>query len=394
MEKLKTLLLFLISFTLPMYMKVNNILLAVYIVTMLFEGIFNKSLKISKTTFKSALSITVFFVLSLIASLDSERIIIIKYLEKYWCLLLIPLLFISQKEFYRNYHVVLFKGLVYGCLTTLIICNLNVFYELVVNSEPIEYIFRWRHLGHEFTHIADTHPAYLGLFICTSVYCVLNDTIGFKKPLKWMLLGAFTVGVFQLASRTALLIYALVWGVYLFKMFLKSLKQISLLAVVLLGVVLMFFTFGSPYLKERVFSYNSVIKDNRIERWQVSYDIFLEHPVFGIGFKNIKIERAKKYIESGYEIAAQKEYNAHNQIFEYLSLNGILGGIVYIAVFIFLLSLTIKYKDPVFKFLFAAFFMANLTESMMVRIQGIEYFALFGSLFLSKYNQKSMGEYD
>ena len=82
------------------------------------------------------------------------------------------------------------------------------------------------------------------------------------------------------------------------------------------------------------------------------------------------------------------KYNAHNQFMEYLSINGVLGGLIYIFVFLILIFYTIKTKDYLFLFVFFTFFIANITESMMVRIKGIEYFALFASLFLSKFKNQ------
>ena len=171
--------------------------------------------------------------------------------------------------------------------------------------------------------------------------------------------------------------------------------MIGSLMIILIGIIIVFFTFGSGYLKDRVFSSNKTINDSRINRWGVSYEIFLDNPVLGIGFNSIKKERVKRYNEKGYNVAAQKEYNAHNQFFEYLSVNGVLGGVVFLGVFYFLLYNAIKEKDFIFIFIFTSFFIANITESMLVRIKGIEFFVLFASLFLSKLNtQKKAIDYN
>jgi O-antigen ligase len=81
-------------------------------------------------------------------------------------------------------------------------------------------------------------------------------------------------------------------------------------------------------------------------------------------------------------MAAASEFNAHNQFLEYLSTNGAIGGFVYIATLGFLLLLSIYKRDTLFTLIFLLFILANLTESMMVRIKGIEFYAIFTLLFL------------
>ncbi len=48
----------------------------------------------------------------------------------------------------------------------------------------------------------------------------------------------------------------------------------------------------------------------------------------------------------------------------------------------YLLLFSLARRDLVFVFVFASFLIANMTESNMVRIKGIEYFAIFATVFL------------
>ncbi|MBQ0741048.1 hypothetical protein J9332_42945, partial [Aquimarina celericrescens] len=72
-----------------------------------------------------------------------------------------------------------------------------------------------RHLSHNFTEIADTHPAYLGLFICTSTYFLLFYTKSFNYKLKTFILSLFLFGILQLASRVALVIFLMTFLIYI-----------------------------------------------------------------------------------------------------------------------------------------------------------------------------------
>jgi O-antigen ligase len=153
----------------------------------------------------------------------------------------------------------------------------------------------------------------------------------------------------------------------------------------LLGILLstgIFIRYGSSYMVQRMFSKEAFLDTKRIERWQVSFEIFREHPFIGVGFERIKPMREEKYLENNYSTAAASEYNAHNQFLEYLSTSGAIGGFIYAAMILFLLLLSAYRKDTLFGFIFLAFILSNITESMMVRIKGIEYFAIFATLFL------------
>lgn len=163
----------------------------------------------------------------------------------------------------------------------------------------------------------------------------------------------------------------------------------------MLGIFLcaaLFWVFGSYYMKSSMFSVDAVLDEKRIERWEVSYDIFREYPVLGVGFANIEQVRKEKYLDGDYSLAAENDLNAHNQFLEYLSVNGAIGGMVYVICVGFLFLLSIYKRDHLFTFVLFAFIIANLTESMMVRIKGIEYYAIFGTLFLCSLSLDKHGQ--
>ena len=84
-----------------------------------------------------------------------------------------------------------------------------------------------------------------------------------------------------------------------------------------------------------------------------------------------------------FKTAANRNYNAHNQFMESLSTNGLIGGLIYFLVLGFLIVRSIQNKEYLFSAIFLIFIIVNLTESMLVRIKGIEFFAIFSSLFLT-----------
>ncbi|MEZ4778116.1 MAG: O-antigen ligase family protein [Flavobacteriaceae bacterium] len=378
---IKNVALYVVLFTLPMFIKLNNIFLVVFFALFLMEGDFINKWKNLKKNYVLFIPLFSIFLLAVFASLNPIEAWNIKYLEKYWVLLLIPITLFSVEETYQAHWRNLFTALLWGCVATLIICYANVFYEMILGNEPLHYFWRWRHLNHEFTEIADTHPAYLGLFIVVSIAFILLESSQ-KKWIKRGVLIFLILGLIQLASRTALISLIVVLFALLAPK-LKSHKKEIIIGVGLFSIVgLLFFNSASSFLKERLISIENFENDQRFSRYKISFEIFKEHPIFGIGFAHKDEARIHKYIESDFMIAALEKYNAHNQILEYLSVNGLIGGVSYVLVFAYLFYLAWQKKQFFFLWVLMLFFIANLTESMLVRIKGIEFFAIIVSLLL------------
>lgn len=381
LEKCKFWLLYLTVFTLPMYMQLNNVLLGAFIGVGLFTAILKRDKTRSWTEVYKAWPVLVFFLLAIVASFHHFNGQAFGFLEKYWSLFLLPVVFFSDPEGYSQRQRQIFISLIYGCAATLLLCYGNMVWEMVAGAEPFNYMFRWRHIGQQFTEFADTHPAYLGLYIVTSILFLLQDK-GFTRIVKLILLLFLLAGLFQLASRMALLLFGLFLVFFSAKKFMEHSWQVL---VLLLGMTLfagIYVFYGSSYMEKRLFSSENVMEDKRFERWRISFEIFKEHPWLGVGYADVKPLRKAKYIANDFQVAAESEYNAHNQFLEYLNSNGLIGGVIYVASFFYLLNASIQRRDNLFTLLFFALLIANLTESMMVRIKGIEYFAIFATLFL------------
>ncbi len=380
--------LYLVVFTLPMYMRVNNILLAAFIALGILNILFVTK-KLNWNVVARSWPVMVFFLLAVAGSFyDTTFSNGFKLLERYWAFLLVPLVLLAEKDYYKEKRDGIFLALAWGSAATLLICYGNLIYEMVARQEPLEYFFRWRHIGYQFTAVADTDPTYLGLFIVTSIIFLFQ----YKRMnvnVKFAVMVFLLFGLFQLASRISLFLAVLFVVVLLFGNARKHLRQTLLLMVVIAVGVLVYNRLGSDYVKDRLFTIETMLDDKRFQRWEASYEIFVENPFIGVGFSKIESVRDEKYIKYGFEIAARKDLNAHNQFLELLSRNGFIGGFVYVCSIGFLLLLSIYKRDFLFTLIFFVFIVANLTESTLVRIKGIEYFAIFASLFLCGIDHKN-----
>ena len=381
MSKYKFWLFYLVVFTLPMYTRVNNVLLALFIGIGLVEiFVERKKLDVRLFLFKSW-PILGFFALSILASFREFDLQALKFLENHWSLLLVPVVMLNDNHGYFVRRRKAFLALLFGSTTTLLICNGYYIIEMLNEGQVITKWFNWRHFGHEFTMIADTHPTYLGLFVFTSILFLIQDN-KFPRIPRAILIVFLLFGLLQLTSKMALLLF-LLFLLYVGIYNIKKQRQRSVTSTIgLLICALIFLLYGGDFMKGRLFFVDAILDEKRIDRWEVSYEIFRENPVIGTGYSKIDEVRKEKYLKGDYSLAAENELNAHNQFLEYLSVAGALGGFVYAVALAFLFFLSIERKDHLFTFVFFAFILANVTESMMVRIKGIEYYAIFSSLFL------------
>ena len=371
----------LVVFTLPMYARLNNILLGVYIALGIIAILMNPKPNYLKNVSRFW-PVFIFFILAAIGAFyGTELTNGFKYLERYWSFLLVPLILSTEEHTDLHKKNQLFKSLALGCVATLLICYGNLIYEMIQGKEPLNYFYRWRHVGYEFTKIADTHPTYLGLFTVTSIAYLVEQRKE-KGFLKDSIVLFLLLGLFQMASRMALLLLLIFSVYFLIRNFKKYRTQVFLIFFGIIAFTGLFKKYSSDYVQQRLFSKEAYFEDKRLGRWEASYLIFRENPFFGVGLANIEQARNDKYMELGFEQAAKSNLNAHNQLLEFLGRNGIVGGFFYVCSLGFLLILGIKRKDVIFTFIFFALILINFTESTMIRIKGIEFFAVFASLFL------------
>ncbi len=370
-----------VVFTLPMFTRLNNFLLALFLVLCLIDIlIFLKSFSLG-SIFSRGWPVQMFFLLAILATLHDFDAESLKYLEKYLSFLLVPIAMLSDDETFSKRRNNIFLALVWGSVVTLLICYGATALEMVRDGESLDQLFQWHHTGIRFTDVADSHPTYLGLFIVTSILFLLQDN-SLNRPLKFVMYVILILGLFQIASRTALLLLAIFLIFAIIKKTREYRLQLLVLIIGIISSVSLMVIVGKEYMEDRIFSVEAVTDSKRVERWEVSYEIFKEHPFIGVGYKKVKELRKEKYIERNLPISAETEYNAHNQLLEYLSTNGAFGGFVYVISLTFLLLLSLLKRDTLFTFIFLIFILANITESMMVRIKGIEFFAIFATLFL------------
>ena len=364
-----------------MFIRLNNYLLGAFLALGILDVLINRRLPVLRENLLRSWPVLVFFLLALLACLRTFGWESLTLLERYWSFLLLPIVLFSRPALFSEKRREVFLALTYGCIATLLICYGNLIWNMYQNGDTIRQLYQPDYVGQAFTAIADSHPPYLGLFILTAIVFLINDRVLSKKDI-FLHVVFLILGLFQLASRMAILLLLILF-VFLLLWFIRQYSwQILVLfsGILLIGVV--FMNYGSNYMADRFFRPQAYTIESRLQRWEVSYDIFRENPLLGVGYQKVRDMRAQMYRDRNLPFGQEGDYNAHNQFLEYLSTNGAIGGFVYVVSLMYLLLFSLARRDLVFVFVFASFLIANMSESNMVRIKGIEYFAIFATVFL------------
>lgn len=188
------------------------------------------------------------------------------------------------------------------------------------------------------------HPMTLAGFLVISIpiiYCCLLD---WKERSRHILVCAFLfiisfIGLLMNSTRGAWIALAITLPIITL-LYDKSLKKIIFL-LIFAGVTSLIFV-SSPQLQNRAESITSTTLQSNTERvlmWKSAYQMFKDHPVFGVGLG----QYAKKY-QSQYKSPEAKEQqnHSHNNFLQMLAENGFFGFLGFIFLFGYILFSSLK----------------------------------------------------
>jgi len=243
----------------------------------------------------------------------------------------------------------------------------------------------------------DWHPSYVSTF-CNLAIAVLMSTPALDKASPRG--RGFTLAAFLFLSLCVFLLYSITgiitWCCLLFFFGCKWLLRKRLPIGASLGIALSVmallaaFLYINPLkiekiqkLKEKGWSATDrqderTVLTIRMAKWTTYLDIFKSHAFFGTTAGDIKNLRKKAYEEKSYTDLASYNYNAHDQYIEMLTVYGIAGFSLFLAM------LWAAWRAPGTGSLLLPFIgitlIAFTTESLLERQQGLNFFMFFYSL--------------
>ena len=383
-------------FFLPVHLNFNNILITCFIclnlLLLFFENRAYKCGLIKQSKWLLTL-VSIPFLLNAAGLIYTDELVEgFNYTIRAIPFLCLPLISLINPEVFTKNIKKLGFALVLGCLFVTIYSWSSAIVDIYNQDKSIKELFGPLYSHHNLIKSLSLHSAYLSICIYTSVgflvfiYKELNMQ---KKLISVVIICLLIFFMFHLLSRNAI-IYFLSASV----VFLISKKNWGLLisgSVIVIILAMLAFNVKHNYLRDRI--YNSLNffekktqfskKDDRFDRLSASYEIFKHKPIVGYGTAAESKHRRQIFKNKGDTIAYERNYNAHNQFFEYLSTYGIIGGIAFIIFFLGLFQIILKNGNAFFTYVFIGLFFACVTESVFERSQGVVYTALIIALMLS-----------
>lgn len=376
---------------LPLSMRLNNLFLGIFVAFFILEGNYSFKYNNIKTNFRYVLILSVFFLIIALGTIYSEFIGKgLKQVERSLPFLIIPIIFLSEPKEYDKKQNNILISLVVGCILAAIICWAYLAYDVVSNNAYGD-LLTWKYSKLNLIKPIDQHTPYLSLFVLSAIGFLVSHTktTALKAKLKNISMVILTLFLFHLLSRTAIIYFCMASMIYLF--FNKKYITAATFAIIICSLfsVLIINSDNKSNYFAKLFVDQMGINgtanfDGRFERWKHSYDMFLEEPFFGIGTGDADAYRAILYRKNNDIEGFKNRFNSHNQFLEFLSGQGVIGGIWFLFSFYFLLSKAYKLKEYLFFYIICGMFFCCITESMFRVSWGIVFFSIITSLFLSR----------
>ena len=306
--------------------------------------------------------------------------------------LCLPLISVTTPEVFTKNIKKMGYALFIGCLVVALFSWSNAIVDIVNQQKPWNELIGPLYSHHNLIKHLDLHAAYLSICIYTAIGFVVLQFKTFDRQEKVFFATAIVILIafmFHLLSRNAMIYFLLASVVYL--LYQKKWKILASGFVAVILIAISAYNVKHNYLRDRLFKSLNLLeketqfskKDDRFDRLAASYEIFKNKPIIGYGTAAESKYRRLVFLQNNDKIAYERNFNAHNQFFEYLSTYGIVGGLAYFLFFGGLFRLLLKQKIGFFIYVLTGLFFACITESIFERSQGVVYTALLIALLLS-----------
>ena len=314
--------------------------------------------------------------------------------------LLFPLvLFYPGEKILKNINLI-FKVFAICTLVFVFYCIGNALHnsisiiagKCVFNPHPVDYNYENYFYGSRLSF--PLHPSYLSMYIVISILISLESL--FDSALKsvtkmffFLMILIFLVALYLLSSRAGLLAAIVVLPLY----FLYKLSQrFSKWIIFSLFIALILIFLRIAWTNDRL-NYNTdgvtksqpteILKnDVRSNIWKSALIIVKHNLVAGVGTGDATDELKREYLAQGNVDGYYDNLNAHNQFLEVLLENGLIGLLIFMSIFGYMFYLSISQRNLILGLFLIVMIIMFMFETMLNRLAGISFFALFSFLLL------------
>lgn len=392
---------FTVSFFLPIKTSISNIGLIGLVCSTLLSFGFSGFEKRGKLIYFFLFSPMIFFIPLIWGWIYSSfPIQAFQEISKYIFLGLTPLFLfrkdISVKEF-RKYAA---SGLLSGVVISGFFLIIITLYKYSQTEYPIHWLLNYNFTSFNFIEpLKDMHPIYMGMYYALGLAILLFAKLKISILSKSLSFIIITISIVFLASR---IIYGITFLLVL--LYLIDNLTFKTFAVIItggiIGLALGYNMLEKTYvfhktingtlwdLKENVGTYNtdkSIRADSRLSRWLVAAEAIFERPILGYGGGAENEVLLEKYKFYKMDNSVDRKYNAHNQFLGFLLRFGILAGVLMLVYFIKNGVTAFRHQNLLFLSFLTILFWCFMIENILDRNMGINYVALFGTLFYAEY---------
>ncbi|MCK0178781.1 O-antigen ligase family protein [Flavobacteriaceae bacterium S0862] len=306
--------------------------------------------------------------------------------------LFLPLIAILSPNIFNKNYKKFGYALTLGCLFVMLYSWSFSILDIQSQNKPLKELFGPLYSHHNLIKALDLHAAYLSICIYTAIGFIILVYKNLKRTQQIIAIITITIlslFMFHLLSRNAIIYYLLASTVFLAYYRKWKILTLAFITVIILGTLA--YNVKHNYLRDRIFNNLNFFeketqfskKDDRFDRLAASYEVFMQKPIIGYGTAAESKHRREVFKKNKDTIGYERNFNAHNQFFEYLSTFGIIGGVAYVLFFTYLFYVCVKTRNGFYIFVTIGLFFACLTESIFERSQGVVYSALIIALILS-----------
>ena len=398
----------LFTFLLPIYRKVIPYVIAVMLITWLFEGDFaSKARRIVND--KHRLNTLLFAGLYLFYGIGLLYIENFDYglfdLEVKMSIFIFPVLMATVRDEVLSASMArkILWAFVFGVFASMILCYLLAFIEYFRNGSVGAFYYS------SLSRLI--HPSYMAMYVCFAMAILLyfmykglvQGTL--NRILAILLLVSFEVFVIMLSSKAGILGFALLlvlFTAYILsnpRRYKKGLLIGSMLAISYIFLFILFPISVERFEEtrdslEQVDIHADEIMTSTGERIMIlwySFEITNEHFLWGVGSGDVKDFLLDKYEEKGMLNALSLALNAHNQYLQMMIAMGIVGLIILLLNLVLPALYSIDHKHYLYLIFLILVGFNFLFESMLETQAGVVFYAFFNAyLFAIKKDPASL----
>jgi O-antigen ligase len=246
------------------------------------------------------------------------------------------------------------------------------------------------------THLAIfQHPSYLAMYVLFSLFIAFESL--FSKLTNWKLktfwifsIIVFLISIYLLSSRAAIIATLITIPIYfILKFRIKGIKfSFSLIPLLGLFIIIPIFV-SNPrmtyYLKgdsKKEWS-SKVMKESRLTLWESAFIIIKRNLIFGVGTGDTQDELNNEYkIMGDQRFIKNFNYNTHNQFIDVFLGQGLIGLIIFLSIFVMMFYIALSEKNILYSMFLSIVLFSFFFETMLNRLAGVSFFALFSFLLL------------